>query len=135
MLKILGSIESMIQPGEYVVEISDNSRVRKDRSEFDRIEFDESEIDGGKVDGGKVDNEVEKKSQKLFKFKYLFKSKKICKFKKILGSDFFTFGARQAFTKLRQVFVRAPIFYHFDPERYIRVEIDVSGYAISEILS
>ena len=53
----------------------------------------------------------------------------------MLESDFFTSGARLAFIKLRQAFVNAPILHHFDPERHIRVKIDVLGYAISGVLS
>ena len=51
------------------------------------------------------------------------------------SSDFFTLGARLAFTKLRQVFFKALILYHFDPECHIRIEIDESSYAISGVLS
>ncbi len=51
-----------------------------------------------------------------------------------LGS-FFTANARRAFTKLRQVFVEAPILNHFDPERHIQIETDAFGYAIGGILS
>ena len=65
----------------------------------------------------------------------MFKSKKLSQSKKILGSDFFTPRARLAFIKLRQAFVKAPILHHFDLERHIRVETDVSGYVIGEILS
>ncbi len=42
--------------------------------------------------------------------------------------------ARRTFTKLRQVFVKASILNHFDPERHIRIETYVSGYAIVEFL-
>ncbi len=51
------------------------------------------------------------------------------------SGSFLTVDARRAFTKLRQAFVKAPILNHLDPERYIRIEMDVSGYAISGILS
>ncbi len=43
--------------------------------------------------------------------------------------------AKIAFTKLRQVFVEAPILNHFYPECYIQIETDASGYAIGGILS
>ncbi len=36
---------------------------------------------------------------------------------------------------MRQAFLEAPILNHFDPERHIRIETDVSGYAIGGILS
>ena len=42
---------------------------------------------------------------------------------------------RKAFTKLRQVFVEAPILNHFDLERHIQIETDALGYAISGIFS
>ena len=48
---------------------------------------------------------------------------------------FLTANTRQAFTQLRQVFTKAPILSHFDPKRHIRVETDVSNYAIGGVLS
>ena len=46
---------------------------------------------------------------------------------------FLTPKARLAFTKLRQALIETSIFYHFDPECHIRIETNVSGYAIGEI--
>ena len=43
--------------------------------------------------------------------------------------------ARLAFTQLKKVFTKAPILWYFDPEYYIRIETDVSGYAIGRVLS
>ena len=40
-----------------------------------------------------------------------------------------------AFLRLWQVFIQAPIFHHFNPERQIRIETDAFDYAISNILS
>ena len=51
------------------------------------------------------------------------------------NSNFLTPKAKLAFSRLRQAFTKAPILYHFDPERYIRIEIDSSDYAIGGILS
>ncbi len=48
---------------------------------------------------------------------------------------FLNADARKAFTKLKQAFLEAPILNHFDPERHIRIETDVSGYAIGGVLS
>ena len=53
----------------------------------------------------------------------------------MVGSDFLTPGAKLASIKLRQAFLKAPILHHFDSDRHIRIEIDVSGYAISGFLS
>ena len=81
---------------------------------YDKSKLNKNEFDNGEVDGGKVgDDKVGKKSQNLFKSKNLSKSKKTVK------SDFFILGARLAFTKLRQAFVKVPILYHFNLERHI----------------
>ena len=129
ILKTSGSIESTTRPGKIVVGVSDDSRARCNRNKLDKSEFDGSEIDNNEVDGGKIDNEIGKKDQKMSK------SKNFSKSKKILGSDFLTPAAGLAFTKLRQIFVKALILYHFDSERHIRVETDASGYAICGILN
>ena len=49
--------------------------------------------------------------------------------------SFLTSDVRQAFTQSRQVFTEAPILQHFDPERYIQIKTDASGYAIGGVLS
>ena len=95
------------------------------RAGFNKSKLDKSEVDSGEVG----DNEIEKKVQKLFKSKNLSKSKKT------IRSDFFTPGAKLAFTEVRQVFVKAPILHHINPEHYIRIETNVSGYAIGGFLS
>ena len=51
------------------------------------------------------------------------------------ATGYLTPEARQAFTQLRQVFTKAPIFQYFDPEYHIWIEIDASGYAIGGMLS
>ena len=48
---------------------------------------------------------------------------------------FLTPKARLAFAQLKQAFVKAPIFYHFNPESHNRIEIDVLDYAIGGVLS
>ena len=124
MLKTSGSTEFKTQPGEGGIGIG-GSRAGRGGSKLDR-----SELYGGEVDGGEVEgNEVGKKVQNLSKSKNLFKSKKT------VGSDFLTPGAKLAFTELRQAFLKTPILHHFDLERHIRIEIDVSGYAIGGVLS
>ena len=72
---------------------------------------DKDKVGNNKVDGNEVgDNKIakEKNNQKTFKSKKMVRS-----------LDFFTFGARLAFIILRQVFVKASIFYHFDSKGYI----------------
>ena len=119
MLKISESTESLTQPGEGVVGIGGDGRAGCDGSKLDK-----SKIDNNEVGSDKVDNEVGKKGQKTSKSKKLSKSKKT-----IGSSDFFTFGAKLVFTKLKQAFFKAPILYHFDPEHYIQIEMDTLGYA------
>ena len=64
-----------------------------------------------KVDSNEVeDNNVAKRKN----YQKTSKSKKTVGF-----SDFHTFKTRLSFTKLRQAFVKASIFYHFDLECHI----------------
>ena len=82
-------------------------------------------MDNVEVNGDEVEvDEVGKKVQNLSKSK-----------KTVRSSDFLTPGAKITFTKLRQTFLKAPILYHFDLKRHIRIETDVSGYAIGGVLS
>ena len=103
--------------------VGGDSKAGRDR--IDRSGIDDIEVDGSEVE---VD-EVGKKGRKTSK------SKNSSKSKKTVGSDFFTSGAKLAFTELRQAFLKAPILYHFDSKRYIWIETDVSGYAIGRVLS
>ena len=50
-------------------------------------------------------------------------------------SNYLTPDTKRSFDQLRQAFTEAPILQHFNPERYIRVETDASGYAIGGVLS
>ena len=120
MLKTSGNTEFKTQPGEGGVGVA-GSKAEHEGSKLDRSKFHGNEVDGGEVE----DNEVGEKVQKRSKFKNLYKS----------TSDFLIPGARLAFTKLRQAFLKALILHHFDPERHIRIETDASGYAIGRVLS
>ena len=51
------------------------------------------------------------------------------------ATGYLTSNAKQAFTQLMQAFTKVPILRHFDLECHIRIETDVSGYAIGEVLS
>ena len=82
-------------------------------------------MDNIEVDGSEV--EVDEVGEKV---QILSKSKKT-----VRSSDFLTPGAKLAFTKLRQAFIKALILHHFDLECHIRVETDASGYAIGGVLS
>ena len=50
-------------------------------------------------------------------------------------SNYLTPDAKKVFDQLRQVFTQALIFQHFDPERYIWIKTNVSGYAINGVLN
>ena len=85
-------------------------------------------------------NSTKKKNQaKTTKSKILVKSKNHdfppdSRNKKV-GIGFFTPKTRLAFTHLKQTFVEAPIFHHFNLKSYIWIETDASGYAIGNVLS
>ncbi len=49
--------------------------------------------------------------------------------------DFLTPEACRSFQELVATFINSSFLVHFDVKRLIRLETDVSGYAISEILS
>ena len=100
--------------------VGGSSRAEPGRSEMNNVEVDGNEV--------KVD-EVGKKARNSSKSKNLSKSKKM------VGLDFLTPGAKLAFTELRQTFLKAPIFHHFNPERHIRIETDISDYANGGVLS
>ena len=85
-------------------------------------------------------NSIKRKNQvKTTKSKILVKSKNhdfsLNSRNKEAGTGFLTPNARLTFIQLRQTFVEAPIFHHFDPESLIRIEINVSSYAISDVLN
>ena len=122
MLKTSESTESKTQPGEGGVGI-DASRAKCDGSRLDRNRIDDGEVNDNEV----RDNKVRKKVQKLSKSKNLSK--------KMVGSDFCTHGAKLAFTKLRQTFVKSSILYHFNSECHIQIETDASGYTIDRVFS
>ena len=98
MLKISGIIKSTTRLGKGVVGASGDSKARHDKSKLDKSEIGDNEVDN------EDDNKVEKKGQNLSK------SKNLSKFKKTeLG--FLISRAKMAFTKLRQIFIKAPILY------------------------
>ena len=107
MLKTLSTKSA--KPKKDGVEIGGNSRVGRNRSELDESGIDNVEVDSSKIGN----NEVGKKGQKMPKSKNLSQSKKTVEL------DFLIPGAKLTFTKLRQAFVKAPILYHFNPERHI----------------
>ena len=120
ILKTSGSTEPSTQLGEGIVGVGGDSKARRDTNKLDR-----SKLDGNEVHDGEVEvDEVGKKVQKTTKSK------------KAAGpSDFLIPGAKLAFTKLRQAFLKALILHYFDSERYIWIKTDASSYAIGGVLS
>ena len=51
------------------------------------------------------------------------------------GLKFLTPDARTDFNRLRLAITEAPILQYFNPECYIWIETDASGYAISGVLN
>ena len=100
-------------------------RTRHDGSKIDGSGMDDVEVDGGEVEVEKVG----KKAQNLSK------SKNFSKSKKMVGSDFLIPRAKLAFTKMGQAFFKVSILQHFDSKHHMRIEMDISGYAIGRVLS
>lgn len=83
---------------------------------------------------------IGKKMKNLLKaknFEKLTKSKKPAKTKakKTFKTRFFIFKARVTFIYLRKVFTKIIICYHFDPEYYIQIKINIFDYVIGKVLS
>ena len=114
------------EPRKGGVWVGGDSRAGRGGSEINRSRMDDVEVDGGEVEVDKVG----KKVQKLFKSKNSSKSKIT-----VRSLDFLTPKAKLVFTKLRQVFLKAPILHHFDPNRHIRIETNALGYAIGRVLN
>lgn len=49
--------------------------------------------------------------------------------------SFLTVAAKLVLILLKQAFIKASIFHHFDLERYICIETNAFGYAIDDIFS
>ena len=104
---------------------------------------------GGIESGDKLIEKCGKlsKTGKTSKVQKLSKSRKSAKSKKPLksenspnfdakdsGPSFLIPKTRTAFNRLRLAFTEAPILWHFDPECHIRIETNISGYAIDSVL-
>ena len=100
-------------------------------------------VNGNVVDSGEVINQISstkrKNQAKTAKFKNLVKPKNhdfSPNFRNLEARPgFYTSEARLAFTMLKQVFVKSPIFHYFNLKCHIRIESDVSRYVIAGILS
>ena len=90
-----------------------------------------NKVANSKVNRAKVDDKMAKS-----KSQYKNKDENLTKvFVQSFGSSFLTFGAKQAFTKMKQTYIETPILYHFDSNSYILIETNISHYAIDGILS
>ena len=99
------------KPRKSGVGVGGDSRTRRGGSKIDG-----SGMDNFKVDSSEVEvDEVGKRDRKTSKSNNLSKSKKT------VISDFLTTGAKLAFSKLRQVSLKALILHHFDLERHIQI--------------
>lgn len=76
---------------------------------------------------------------KLTKFKNMVKPDLLTKSKLLVKSnfklDFFIFKTWLTFDKLRQIFIKKPIFHFFNSKYYIKIQIDISSYTISKVFS
>ena len=136
MLKISGSLN---RPASSK---NDSSRPisEKNNSNSEVDEFNSDGVEYAKK-SGKSHGQNLAKSQKLSKSKGE-KSKKLSKSRNLpnfnttkAGPNFLTPNARESFNCLRLAFIEAPIFQHFDPQYYIRIETNALGNAIGGMLS
>ncbi len=101
---------------------------------------------GGAISDGGVDRSIKNLSTAIISAKS--KNPKLTKPKKsdlvktqnfaktnFFGMDFLTPGVKKAFIHLRKAFIKTPILRYFNLECHIRIEIDIVGYAIGEVLS
>ena len=92
---------------------------------------------------GDSSEELAKKSEKLSKPQKLAKSRKkssksenTTNFStKKAGPSFLTPNSRTIFNILQLAFTKTLILWHFDPEYYIWIENNISGYLIGDMLS
>ena len=91
----------------------------------------ELQANGNKVVGGGRDDKNLSKSKKLKNTKSRIQTRIGATRKPI----FLTSGTRKAFNQLKQVCIKAPIFWNFDPKCHIRIETNASGYTIEGVLS
>ena len=89
-----------------------------------------SSIDDNEIIGGRGAVSWSDTSRKLAKSKSWTKSGNNSEEPKFLTSE-----AKEAFNCLRQVFTKALILRHFDPECHIQIKTDVLGYVIGGVLS
>ena len=99
-------------------------------------EVDEDEVDGGESCGNKKNLSNPSMSKNLTLKDAKRGGGNIKKgVKAARGYDYLTPDIKNAFNYLRHAFTQAPIFQHFDPERHIQIQTNVSGYSINEVLS
>ena len=131
MLKTLNT--KSVEPKKGVVRVDIGKKKYSNRAQpVDRDKSDGAEVGGAEIDSNKIDNNniaEEKNHQKTSK------SKNCLSLKRRNWAFLHPELLRLAFTKLRQAFVKVLILYYFDLECYIRIEIDISDYAIGEIFS
>ena len=48
---------------------------------------------------------------------------------------FLIFNAKKVFNYLKQLFIKALIFRRFDLKSYVKIETDISGYAMNKVLT
>lgn len=117
--------------------ISENSTTQlifiKDDNDINATSTSEDKAMEGVDSGGSEFNKVsiiDINNTKIFrsaKFQDLVQSKEF-------KARFITPGARLAFIKLRQVFIKVPTLYHFDLKFHIQTKTDLSDYAIDKVL-
>ena len=92
-----------------------------------------------RIDDNKVFSNSNDKANKtvvnLSKNEESMKSTYMLNIKAIEEPTFLISNTKKTFNKLRLAFIKALIFQYFNPESHIRIETDISSYAINKMLS
>ena len=104
------------------IRLSEKSAPRTFRADNNEV----VESDGGRADETIVNLSKNKKSRKSMRVPNIGATKK---------PNFLTPNAKKAFNYLQLVFIKAPIFRHFDLKSHIWIKTNTSGYAIGGVLS
>ena len=89
------------------------------------------EIDDNKVVGGGNGDRHLSKSKKSKNAKFGIQ----IRIRAIEEPIFLTPSTKEVFNQLKQAFTEASILLHFDPECYIQIETNASGYTMERVLS
>ena len=118
--RFIWGFSKIIVPLTFMLKTSGSS----EKSAPKTFKANDNEIVGG--DGGRANETVKNSSRKLTHMPNIGTTREL---------NFLTLDVKKAFNYLQLAFIKAPIFWHFDPKSHIWIKTDALGYAISGVLS